>query len=91
MGTQVFRSNIVGIIQILLNHRFHSICQTSVRNSLCMIKGPLQPTQRAFVKQVLGLFAIILVLVPVVYAEDDKWIDGIMYRWANSEIGRAHV
>ena len=43
-----------------------------------------QPTQRAFVKQSLVLFTIILVLVPVVYAEDDKWIDGIMYRLANS-------
>ena len=30
-------------------------------------------------KYVIVLFTIILVLVPVVFAEDDTWIDGIMY------------
>ena len=43
-----------------------------------------QPTQRAFVKQLLVLFWIKLVLVPTVYAEDDKWINGIKFRYGES-------
>ena len=35
---------------------------------------------RAFVKHVFVFFAIILALIPAVYAEDDKWIDGIRFR-----------
>ena len=45
-----------------------------------MIKVSFQPTQRAFLKQVLVLFAIIFVSVPLAKAEDDKWIDGIKIR-----------
>jgi len=33
------------------------------------------------VKQVLVLFAIIFVSVPLAKAEDDKWIDGIKFRY----------
>ena len=32
-------------------------------------------------KHVLILFAVMMVLVPTVYAEDDKWIDGIKFRY----------
>ena len=32
-------------------------------------------------KQVLVLFAIIFVSVPLAKAEDDKWIDGIKFRY----------
>ena len=46
-----------------------------------MTKGSIQPTQRAFVKQLIVLFTIILALVPKVYADDDDWIDGITIRY----------
>ncbi len=32
-------------------------------------------------KYVLVLFAVMMVLVSTVYAEDDKWIDGIRFRY----------
>ena len=48
-----------------------------------MTHSPFQPTQRAFVKHILVLFVIILTLIPVVKAEDDKWIDGIRFRHAS--------
>ena len=38
---------------------------------------------RTFVKQILVLFATVLILIPEVYAEDDKWIDGIRVWWSN--------
>ena len=31
---------------------------------------------RTFVKQILVLFATVLILIPEVYADDDNWIDG---------------
>ena len=46
-----------------------------------MTKGPIQPTQRVFVKQSIVLFTFILALVPNVNADDDDWIDGITYRY----------
>jgi len=47
-----------------------------------MIKVSFQPTQRAFLKQVLVFFVIILALIPVVKAEEKSWyeIDGIRVR-----------
>ena len=45
-----------------------------------MTKGPIQPTQRDFMKHVFVFFTIILALFPEVYAEDNKWIDGIRFR-----------
>ena len=38
-------------------------------------------TDRTFLKLVFVLFTIIMALVPEVYAEDDKWIDGIRFRY----------
>ena len=35
-------------------------------------------------KHVFVFFAIILALIPAVYAEDDKWIDGIRFRFVTS-------
>ena len=35
---------------------------------------------RNFVKQILVLFATVLILIPEVYADDDNWIDGITFR-----------
>ena len=46
-----------------------------------MNQGPFQRAQRAFVKQILVLFVIILVSIPKVYGDDDDWIDGITYRY----------
>ena len=37
--------------------------------------------ERYFVKQVLVLFATVLILIPEVYAQDDKLIDGIKFRY----------
>ena len=47
-----------------------------------MIHSPFQHTQRAFVKQILVLFAIILISVQAIYAEEQSWyeIDGIKIR-----------
>ena len=41
---------------------------------------------RTFVKQILVLFATVLILIPEVYAEDDKWIDGIRIRYGVSGV-----
>ena len=43
-------------------------------------KSLLTKDVRSFVKNVLVLFAIILAIIPPVYADDD-WIDGITYRY----------
>jgi len=40
-------------------------------------------------KHVLILFAVMMVLVPTVYAEDDKWIDGIKFRYGRIYYGQA--
>jgi len=40
-------------------------------------KAPSNLPRGTFLKYVLVLFAIILALIPAVYAEDDKWIDKI--------------
>ena len=48
-----------------------------------MIRSTFQANQRAFMKHVFVLIAIILMLVSEVYAKDDKWIDGIRFRYAS--------
>ena len=48
-----------------------------------MVYGLFQPNQKNFVKHVLVLFVIIFTLIPEVFAEDDKWIDGIRFRPRN--------
>ena len=52
-----------------------------------MRHSPFQPTQREFMKHVFVFFTIILALFPEVYAEDDKWIDGIIYTYGQSHSG----
>ena len=43
-------------------------------------------------KHVFVFFAIILALIPAVYAEDDKWIDGIKIRAGfNANITRVRM
>ena len=51
-----------------------------------MTQGPFQRTQNDFVKQLLVLFVIILVLIPVVKAEEKSWyeVDGIRIRYGQS-------
>ena len=50
-----------------------------------MTHSPFQPTQRAFVKQLLVLSMIILASIPKVYADDDDWIDGITFKLTINE------
>jgi len=52
-----------------------------------MTQSFLQPSQRDFMKHVFVFFTIILALFPEVYAEDDKWVDGIIYTYGQSHSG----